>query len=139
MTARHAATRLSTFTLAVLIVYAPIETWYSMPALWNPFYLVDLSGIALLTAGVARVRRPPVPPRFAVLAAGHAWTASNMWRAFFDRVSETASGGSLEYGWAELCFSGCVMLAALIGLGWSLALATAAPSALSVDGAPSGG
>ena len=53
----HRAARLQTFTLAFLIAYAPIETWYSMPELWDPFYLVDVIGIVLLILGMVRLRR----------------------------------------------------------------------------------
>ena len=51
----HRATRLETFTFAFLIAYAPIETWYSMPEFWDPFYLVDVIGIVLLILGMVQV------------------------------------------------------------------------------------
>ena len=124
MKAFHAAAPLATFTLAFLVVYAPIETWYSMPALFDPFYLVDVIGLILLAVGVVDVRRHPETSRLAVMIAGYAWTASNMWRALFGRVQEIAEGRELDYGLAELCFCGCVMLGAMIGLVWSIDLAT---------------
>jgi hypothetical protein len=40
--------RLMAFTVPVLVLSAPIETWYSMPELWDPFFLVDLVGMARL-------------------------------------------------------------------------------------------
>jgi len=109
------------FTVALLVVYVPIETWYSFPELWDPFYLVDLIGMVLLTSGVVRLRR--AWPRVGLLVAGYAWTAANFWRALFGRVAELKEGGQLDYGLAELCFTGCILLAALIGLAWSLVLA----------------
>jgi hypothetical protein len=72
---------LATFTLALLVVYVPIETWYSMPTLRDPFYVVDLIGIVLLIVGVVRLRRNPVSPNWPILIAGYAWTAANFWRA----------------------------------------------------------
>lgn len=130
MNHRHGQTRLAAFTLALLIVYAPIETWYSLPKLWDPFYVVDLIGIVLLLVGLVRLRRDPVSPHLPILIAGYAWTSANFWRAFFGRVLEIAGGGELDYGWAELCFTICVLIIALGGLVWSLALNTrhAAPA-----------
>ena len=112
------------FTIAVLIIYAPIETWYSMPELWDPFYLVDFTGIVLLSVGVVGLRRDPAPRWLGMLIAGYAWTAANFWRALFGRVSEVKAGGELDYGWAELCFTACIMVAALAGLVWALLLNT---------------
>ena len=118
----HRHTRLTAFTLAVLIFYAPIETWYSIPELWDPFYLVDFIGILLLIWGVLRLRRGQALPRVGMLIAGYAWTAANFWRAFFWRISEVAAGNTLDYGWEELCFTACVLIAAVAGLVWSLAV-----------------
>jgi len=120
----HSAARLATFTLAFLVVYAPIETWYSLPELWDPFYLVDFIGMVLLTLGVVRLRRGPSPPPLGMLVAGYAWTGANFWRATFGRVIEVANGGDLDYGWAELCFTACITIAACAGLVWSLVLSS---------------
>ena len=59
-----------------------------------------------------------------MLIAGYAWTAANFWRGLFGRVSEVAGGGVLDYGWAELCFTACILIAALAGLVWALVLNT---------------
>jgi hypothetical protein len=118
----HRAARLQTFTLTFLVAYAPIETWYSMPELWDPFYLVDVVGIVLLILGTARLRRGRPSAAVGMLTAGYAWTGANFWRALFDRVSEVASGGVLDYGSAELCFTACITIAAIAGLVWSLVL-----------------
>ena len=125
----HRAARLQTFTLAFLIAYAPIETWYSMPELWDPFYLVDVIGIALLISGMVRLRRGLLSESVGILTAGYAWTGANFWRALFDRVSEVAAGGVLDYGWAELCFTACITIAAIAGLVWSLVLGARQPGA----------
>jgi hypothetical protein len=118
-----------TFTIALLVIYVPIETWYSMPALWDPFYVVDLAGMVLLVAGVVTLRRDPAQRRLGTLISGYAWTAANFWRAFFGRVSEIAAGGELDYGRLELCFTACILAASLAGLVWALVLsARKAPS-----------
>ncbi len=88
-------------TVVILVIYAPIETWYSLPALWSPFYLVDFIGMVLLT-----------------------WGAVRCWRAFFGRLEAVLDGGTLRLGAAELCFVGCGTALALIALVWSLRLAT---------------
>ena len=125
----HRAARLQTFTLTFLIAYAPIETWYSMPELWDPFYVVDLIGIVLLILGMVRLRRGLLSGSLGMLTAGYAWTGANFWRALFDRVSEVAAGGVLDYGWAELCFTACITIAAIAGLVWSLVLGARQPGA----------
>lgn len=64
MTPRGVETCIARFTLALLLAYVPLETWASWPALTNPFYLVDVVGLALLlllvvesrTTGTARRR-----------------------------------------------------------------------------------
>jgi hypothetical protein len=114
---------LATFTLVFLIAYAPIEIWYSLPALWNPFFLVDAIGMALLVVGLARIRRESSSRALALLVAGYGWTGANFWRALFDRVFEIAEGGELDYGFAELCFTACILLGALVGLVWSMVVA----------------
>ena len=118
------AASLITFTIVVLVVYVPIETLYSWPALWDPFYLVDLIGMIVLGWGVARCRRQATPGNLAILAAGYAWEGANFWRALFGRVEELAGGGQLRLGWAELCFGICMTIAAIVGVGWPLRLAT---------------
>jgi hypothetical protein len=114
------------FTTGLLVIYAPVETWYSLPALWDPFYLVDFIGIVLLTWGVVRCRRSATPGSLAVLAAGYAWEGANFWRALFGRLEAIAGGETLRLGWAELCFVLCGTIAALAALVWSLRLATTA-------------
>jgi hypothetical protein len=120
----HAAP-LVTFTLVILAIYAPLETWYSLPRLWDPFYLVDFIGMVLLGWGVMLCRRH-APSGLAVLATGYGWTGANFWRALFGRVQAVAQGEVLRLGWAEMCFVACGTLAALAGLVWSLRLATRA-------------
>jgi hypothetical protein len=106
-----------------LAIYVPIETWYSLPALWDPFYLVDFIGMVLLAWGAAQCRHDALPRSLAILGAGYAWEGANFWRALFGRLEAIASGGELRLGWAELCFVACGTIAALAGLAWSLTLA----------------
>ena len=123
MNHNHRATPLVTFTIVVLAIYVPIETLYSLPALWDPFYLVDLIGMIVLGWGVVRCRREATPGNLAILAAGYAWEGANFWRALFGRIEEIAGGGQLDLGWAELCFCICMTLAAIVGAVWSARLA----------------
>lgn len=124
MTPTPRATALVTFTIVILVIYAPLETWYSLPALWDPFYLVDFIAMVLLGWGVILCRRHATGSGLAVLAAGYGWMGANSWRALFGRVEAVAQGEVLRLGWAEMCFVICGTIAALAGLAWSLTLAT---------------
>jgi hypothetical protein len=117
---------LVTFTIAILAIYAPIETLYSLPRLWDPFYLVDFIGMALLAWGVLLCRRGASQGGLAVLTAAYGWLGANFWRALFGRVEAMMNGESLRLGWAEMCFVGCGTAAALAALAWALTLAVRA-------------
>lgn len=117
------------FTVALLVVYVPIETWYSLPALWDPYYLIDFAGMVLLTWGVGRWRSEPSAASFGVLAAGYAWETANFWRALFGRVDALMQGLRLRFGAAELGFVACGLVVAFAGLVWALRLATTSPEA----------
>jgi hypothetical protein len=96
-------TLLAYATLAILVLYVPLETWASWKhGLLNPFYLIDVIAMALLFTGAMRslAARPRSAP--GVLCAGMAWSAANGWRATFGRMLELERGGSLDYGAAEL-------------------------------------
>ena len=67
------------FTVAVLVIYAPLETWISFPRLLSLYYLVDAIGLALLLAGLVMWRRTRITYA-AVLAAGYGWLGANFWR-----------------------------------------------------------
>ena len=123
MSLRSAETKLCWFTLFVLAIYAPVETWTSLRnGLLNPFYLVDLIAIVLLFAGAIRSlrARPSVSP--ALLCAAYGWTAANAWRATFDRIVELERGGQLVYGTSELWAVGIGMVLALVCFALSLFL-----------------
>ena len=96
MTPRGVETGIARFTLVLLLIYAPLETWASWPALTNPFYLVDVVGFALLLWGaLASLRaRPDVAP--GVLCAGYAWSAANGWRALALRIETLEQGGQVD-------------------------------------------
>lgn len=112
--------RLTAFTFGFLAIYVPIEVWYSLPRLWDPFFLVDLIGIVLLAVGAMRYRRTGTPVSLGTLTAGYAWTSANFWRALFGRLADLNAGGELDYGWLEVCFTSCILIAAAAGLFWSL-------------------
>ena len=97
MTPRRVETFIARFTLVLLCLYAPVETWVSLPAgLSNPFYLVDVVGFGLLLWGaLASLRaRPDVAP--GVLCAGYAWSAANGWRALALRIQTLQQGGEVD-------------------------------------------
>ncbi len=120
MTPRTVETVIAHCTLVVLLVYVPLETWASWPALSNPFYLVDVVGFALLFRGaVASLRaRPGVAP--GVLCAGYAWSAANGWRALALRLEVLQEGGQVDAG--SIWLIGLGEIAALIGLALLLLL-----------------
>jgi hypothetical protein len=113
---------LVTFTVVFLVVYAPIETWYSLPALWDPFYLVDFIGMCLLSMGVAQCWRRVTSMGLTWLVAGYAWEGANFWRALFGRIESIGSGGVLRLGLAELWFVVIGTVIALGALAWSVRL-----------------
>jgi hypothetical protein len=116
--------RLATFTVGVVVFYAPIETWGSWPELHSPYYLVDLVGVVLLAFGAVRTWHGRSRQGLAFMGSGWAWMAAAGWRATADRVFELAAGGQLEYGAAEMCFVVCSLGLALAGFVWSLVLAS---------------
>jgi len=120
MTPRSVETLIARFTLALLLVYVPLETWASWPALSNPFYLVDAVGFALLLWGaLASLRaRPDVDP--GVLCAGYAWSAANGWRALALRIETLQQGGEINVTLVWLLVIGEVV--ALTGLALLLLL-----------------
>lgn len=123
MNTRAIETRLSWFTLFMLAIYAPVETWTSLRSgLLNPFYLIDLIAIVLLLAGALKSlrARPDVSP--ALLCAAYGWTAANAWRATFGRMVELERGGQLVYGTSELWAVGIGMALALVCFAVSLYL-----------------
>ena len=134
MTPRGVETLIARFTLAVLLVYAPLETWASWPALSNPFYLVDVVGFALLLWGaLASLRaRPGVAP--GVLCAGYAWSGANGWRALALRLEILQEGGHVDVGLVWLI--GLGEIAALIGLALLLLLVVELRTQSRVDSGP---
>ena len=120
MTPRSVETVIARFTLGVLVVYAPLETWASWPALTNPFYLVEVVGFALLLWGtLASLRaRPNVAP--GVLCAGYAWSGANGWRALALRIETLEQGGQVDVTLVWLLVIGEIV--ALTGLALLLLL-----------------
>jgi hypothetical protein len=103
MDLRKAETGLAWFTLGVLVIYFPVETWASLPhGLWSPFYIVDLIAMGLLFWGAVRSLRARPERSPAILCAAYAWTVANGWRATFGRMYELAGGGTLDHGPAEM-------------------------------------
>ena len=100
---RRLETGLAYLTLALLVLYVPLETWVSLPyGLTNPFYLIDLIAMVLLFAGAVHSLRARPRPAPGLLCAAIAWTAANGWRATFRRLAELREGGSLDHGVPEM-------------------------------------
>ena len=120
MTPRGVETGIARFTLVLLLIYAPLETGASWPALTNPFYLVDVVGFALLLWGaLASLRaRPNVAP--GVLCAGYAWSGANGWRALALRIETLEQGGQVDVTLVWLLVIGEIV--ALTGLALLLLL-----------------
>lgn len=111
------------FTTVFLSVYAPLETLYSLPALWNPFYLVDFIAMVLLGIGVwCYFARGASRLALPWLVAGYAWSGANAWRAMFGRIDALSAGGSLRFGSPELALVVLGTVLSIACLLWSLRL-----------------
>jgi hypothetical protein len=103
MKLRSIETGLSWFTICLLLIYAPVETWASIDdGLLNPFYIVDVIAMVLLFAGALVSLRARPDPAPGLLCAAYGWTAANGWRATFGRIFELRRGGQLDHGTAEI-------------------------------------
>ena len=117
---RHTETVLARFSLALLVVYFPVETWVSLPyGLWHPLYLVDFIAMILLFFGArhslrARPERAPGP-----LCAAWGWAAANGWRATTWRWLDYLDneGRNIDRGVVELWVVSAVSLLAAISVG----------------------
>jgi hypothetical protein len=115
MNLRTIETVIAGFTLALLLVYFPVETWASTPrGLTNPFYLVDLIGMTLLFWSAVVSMRARPHSAAGVLCAGYSWTSANGWPATFGRAAEVLQGVSLEHGMAELWAVGGATVVAIL-------------------------
>jgi len=121
MNLRTIETWLAWLTVAVLVVYVPVETWVSWPrGLLNPFYLVDLIAMLLLLLGAVHSLRARPRSAPGVLCGAYGWAAANGWRATFDRMVALREGEQLDYGAAEVQVVGCATAFALACFALSL-------------------
>ena len=74
------------YTVALIAIYGPLETWVSFPRLLSLFYLVDAIGLALLLAGVLMYRANARIPYTVILAIGYGWLGANFWRGMAMRL-----------------------------------------------------
>ena len=120
---RQLETGLAYLTLALLVLYVPVETWASWDdGLLNPFYIVDVIAMVLLFAGAVRSLGARPRPAPGLLSAALAWSAAYGWCATFGRVVEVRSGGTLDHGAAELWVVAVATGLALVSLGLSIYL-----------------
>ena len=124
MTRRKIETGICWYTVFVLALYLPLETWTSLPAgLLSPYYIVDLVGMILMGLGVKASlhARPNSNP--AILCVGYAWCAANGWRATADRLALLDRGEPLALGSIELAAIGgstIIAIAIMVVLLWQL-------------------
>jgi hypothetical protein len=112
-------------TCAFLVLSVSIETTYSWRlGLADPYYLVKVCGWLLLAAGVVSLRVARTSLALAFLAAGWAWLGANFWRAVADRVTRMAAAQTLRLGSVEIWFAASCLVVCVIGLAWSLVLAS---------------
>ncbi len=129
---RDRETALARFSLGILLIYFPVETWVSLPyGLAHPMYLVDFIAMCLLAFGGwhslrARPQRAPGP-----LCAAWAWTAANGWRGSAWRWIDFLDndGKQLDHGVAELWVVSVASALALVCFGLSLVLVVRRSSA----------
>jgi hypothetical protein len=120
---RGVETVLVYWTLVVLAIYIPVETLGSWPrGLLNPYYLIDAVSMVLLLWGAvhslrSRPRRSPE-----ILCIAYAWSSANGWRATAGRLREIESGGTLQYGSAEVWTVGIATALSLLVLAALLVL-----------------
>jgi hypothetical protein len=122
---RNVETGLARFSLGILVLYFPIETWASLPyGLWHPMYLVDFIAMCLLAfGGTYSLRaRPAAAP--GPLCAAWGWAAANGWRGtawrWLDHFDN--DGANLDHGVTELWVVTLASLVALFCFGLSLVL-----------------
>lgn len=121
---------LITFTVAILLIYTPVETWVSFPRLLSLYYLVDAIGLAVLLAGVVMWRRTRTTYA-AVLAAGYGWLGANFWRGMALRLAQSYDAREwperkiVEVGSTGVAIGGAVLIG-LCAIGVILAVAVAA-------------
>ena len=122
---RQLETGLAWFSLAALLGYAPVETYFAWDDLTSPGYIVDAIAMALLLAsGVHSLRsRPGIA--VALLCGAWGWCACLAWRSYFTRVISRSRGLGIypaETEWAEQVLV-WVLVIALIAFAFSLVLA----------------
>ena len=127
---RKTETRLARFTLGILLIYFPLETWFSLPGgLLHPMYLVDFIAICLLLYGALHSLRARPATAPGPLCAAWAWTAANGWRATSWRWLDTLEKGgeNLVYGDVELWIVTLASAMALACFLFSLTLVARRP------------
>ena len=132
MEPRDVESILAWFTLALVGIYLPVETFASWRyGLLNPFYIVDAIAMALLLWGALRSLRARPRSRPAILCAAYGWTAANAWRSATLRIYEVRGGARLDYGNTEywiVIVSTTVMLACFALSLWLVVQAKAGAS-----------
>ena len=127
---RRAETGLAYFSLGVLVLYFPLETWASLPyGLSHPMYLVDFIAMCLLLLGGLHSLRARPESAPGPLCGAWAWAAANGWRAtawrWIDMLDK--QGENLDRGAVELWVVTVASFVALVCFGISLTLVVRGP------------
>ena len=125
MDARKIESILARFTLVLVAIYLPVETYASWRyGLLNPFYIGDAIAMALLVWGALRSLRAAPRSRPAILCAAYGWTGANAWRSTTLRIYEVRGGARLDHGDAEywIVIVATVLILACFGLSLWLVL-----------------
>ena len=132
MDARKIESILARFTLVLVAIYLPVETYASWRyGLLNPFYIGDAVAMALLAWGAIRSLGAESVSRPAILCAAYGWTAANAWRSAALRIYEVRGGARLDHGDAEywIVIVSTVLILACFALSlWLVIQAKASPS-----------
>jgi hypothetical protein len=123
---------LARFTLVLVAIYLPVETYASWRyGLLNPFYIGDVIAMALLVCGALHSLRAAPRNGSAILCAAYGWTAANAWRSAALRIYEVRGGARLDHGDAEywIVIVSTVLILACFALSlWLVLQAKASPS-----------
>lgn len=128
-------TGLAWFSLGVLIVYIPAETFVSWPDLGSPGYIVDVMAFGLLAYGGAHSLRARPLPGAGPLCGAWGFSACLGWRSYFMRVLSRQHGLGV-YADEPACVEpavGAAMVLAFVAFGLCLYVARVRPLSADVE------